>query len=185
MSKEWAILQDDFLRDRQVALDPRHSAGEFWCIQILAVLWEQWTFLWTARNNSKSIMNKMSVGDFLTHDKDFRIQVNKRLRVFRDTIDLIVGPRVRNEWLRTVDLAVPKGSKVVKNLIEQYEPIINDIIQKAKEKRDRKFAAKRPRSKVMGNDVVGGKVEARQYQSRQSPRSKKGRSKKRKRSSGS
>lgn len=181
-SKEWAVLQDDFLRDYELAPDPRHSAGDVWCIQVLAVLWEQWTILWTTRYNSnKSNSNRISVGNVLSPNNDFRIQVKRRLRAFRGTIDRIVDPRVRDEWLRALDLAIPKGSKAVKNLIDQYER--NGVVQNVAEKRKKKVSGKRRRSEVVANRSE--KTETPQHQSIQSHRSNRGRSKKRKRSGGS
>ncbi|KAI2497207.1 hypothetical protein MHU86_17301 [Fragilaria crotonensis] len=177
-SKEWAILQDDFLRDYEVAPDPRHSAGEVWCIQVLTVLWEQWTILWTTRYNSnKSNSNRISVGNALSPNNDLRIKVKRRLRAFRGTIDRIVDPRFRDEWLSALDLAIPKGSKAVKNLIDQNER--NGIVQKRK----KKVSGKRRRSEVVANGSE--KTETPQHQSIQSHRSNRGRSKKRKRSGGS
>jgi hypothetical protein len=100
LSKDWAILQDDHLRASGVAADPLHWAGEFRCMEIVKVLWEQWSILWTVHNEA------VALG--IRQDNAFRIQGDQRLAVFQATINLFVNPSVRDRWRKTLNRAVLK-----------------------------------------------------------------------------
>ena len=142
LSKHWAILQDDFLRTSSgVAADPHNRAGECWCIEIVKVLWEQWSILWTARNKADALA--------LHQHNFFRIHVDLRLRTLHNTINLIVDPSLRDRWRKKVNLAVPKGSKALNGLIDRYDPSINRIIRREDANRKRRRPAETDRKSVV------------------------------------
>eukprot|EP00957_Ditylum_brightwellii_P047825 3632870-Ditylum_brightwellii.AAC.2 len=77
----WSDIQDKYLHD--IKLHTRHSNGALWAKQIIKLIWQQFFFLWTQRNETCPGKNKQGIKE---HQQEILLPKVEALYMLKDRL---------------------------------------------------------------------------------------------------
>jgi hypothetical protein len=123
LSMEWSQLQDEYLH--QQGLHNKKTTGLLWAMSILSKIWEEWTLIWTIRNQV-----------IHGHDQTSRLNIQcleaeTELCAIYDDRKLLL-PADQDHLFDDVNTHLAYSTNSIQNWLNTYQGLFTDSISKAK-----------------------------------------------------
>ena len=125
LSKEWSRLQDEHLH--QQGLHDKKTTGLLWATTISSKIWEEWTLIWTIRNQV------IHGHDLTSRLNKQRLEAETELHAIYDNRKLLL-PADQDHLFNEVNTHLAHSTNSIRNWLNTYQGLFNDSISKAKKR---------------------------------------------------